>query len=213
MVAHALGLEKEDKFQVLYWYRPWHSAEPLPEIKAALGQVEPWGRIGGRYQTETDVILKGQRYLVMVECKLGKPGARVRAWERGSRSRVPPTCEGPLRALLADMQGWEATKRRFYQLLCHLILAGELCGPGKWPLEPHLLAIVNDLNLNRNGVPHAAEFEHFRCAMRLAPEQTHLLTWQELLARAEASFEPGVRPLLAHARRLRYLQPEEDQAG
>jgi len=199
----------EDEFQVLYWYRPWDSAGPLPEIKAALDRVGPWSRIGGRYQTETDVILKGQRYLVMVECKLGKPGTHVRAWERGSRSRIPPTYEGPLRDLLADIQDWEATMRRFYQLLRHLILTGELCGPGKWPLEPHLLAIVNDLNLNRNGVPHAAEFEHFRRSLRLAPEQTHLLTWQELLARAEATFDPGVRSLLAHAHRLRYLQPAE----
>ncbi|MDY7079081.1 MAG: hypothetical protein SXV54_19375 [Chloroflexota bacterium] len=211
VVTRALGLE--DEFQVLYWYRPWDSAEPLPEIKAALGRVEPWGRIGGRYQTETDIILKGQRYLVMVECKLGKPGAHVRTWERGGRSRIPPTYEKPLRALLVDMQDWETTMRRFYQLLRHLVLANELCRPGKWPREPHLLAVVNDLNLNRNGVPHAAEFEHFRRCLCLAPEQTHLLTWQELLARAEATFDPGVRPLLAHARRLRYLQPEEDQAG
>ena len=176
VVASALDLEEEDEFQVLYWYRPWDSAEPLPEIKAALDRVEPWGRIGGHYQTETDVVLKGQRYLVMVECKLGKPGTHVRAWERGSRSRIPPAYEEPLCALVVDMQDWEATMRRFYQLLRHLVLAGELCRPDGWPLEPHLLAIVNDLNLNRNGVPHAAEFEHFRRALRLAPEQTHLLT-------------------------------------
>lgn len=209
VVTRALGLEKEDEFQVLYWYRPWDSAESLPEIKAALDRAEPWGRIGGRYQTETDVILKGQHYLVMMECKLGKPGAHVRTWERGSRSRIPPTYERPLRALLADMQDWKATMRRFYQLLRHLILAGELCGPGKWPLEPHLLAIVNELNVSRDGKPHAAEFERFRRSLRLAPEQTCLLTWQELLARAETTFDPGIRPLLAHARRLRYLQPAE----
>lgn len=201
VVARALGLE--DEFQVLYWYRSWDSTEPLPEITAALSRVEPQRG----YHTETDVILKGQRYLVMVECKLGKPGTHVRAWERGSRSRIPPGYVEPLRALLADMQNWEATMRRFYQLLRHLILAHELCGPNGWPLEPHLLAIVNELNVSRDGKPHAAEFEHFRRALRLPPEQTHLTTWQELLARAEATFDPGVRPLLAHARRLRYLWP------
>ena len=190
VVARALGLE--DEFQVLYWYRPWDSAAPLPEI-----------------QTETDAVLKGQRYLVMVECKLGKPDARVRAWERGSRSPIPSTYEEPLCALLANMQGWEATMRRFYQLLRHLILANELCGPDEWPLEPHLLAIVSDLNLSPNGVPHAAEFEEFRRALRLPPERTHLVTWQEMLARVEATFDPGVRPLLDHARGLRYLQPLE----
>jgi hypothetical protein len=61
VVARALDLE--DEFQALYWYRPWDSAEPLPEIHQALKQVEP--RKG--YQTETDVILKGRRYLIMVE--------------------------------------------------------------------------------------------------------------------------------------------------
>lgn len=211
VVTRALGLE--DEFRVLYWYRFWDAAKPLPEIKAALDQVEPWGRIGGRYQTETDIILKGQRYLVMVECKLGKPGAHVRAWERGSHSRIPPTYEGPLRALLTDMRAWEATMRRFYQLLRHLILANELCRPGGWPLEPHLLAIVNELNLNRDGVPHAFEFEHFRHCLHLASERTHLLTWQELLARAEATFDPDVRPLLTHARRLSNLQSLGSQSG
>ena len=95
----------------------------------------------------------------------------------------------------------------FYQLLRHLVLANELCRPGRWPLEPHLLVVVNELSLNRNGESHAAEFEEFRRALRLAPEQTHLLTWQELLVRAEATFDLSVRPLLAHARRLSYLRP------
>ena len=210
-VARALGLE--DEFRVLYWYRPWDSAEPLPEIKPALDRVEPWGKVGKRYQTETDVMLKGRRYLVMVESKLGKPDTDVRAWERGSKSAIPASYEEPLRGLLADMRGWEATMRRFYQLLRHLVLANELCGPGGWPLEPHLLAIVNGLNANRGGVPHAAKFEAFQRALRLGPERTHLLTWQELLARAEATFDPGVRPLLAHARRLRYLRVVEDRPG
>ena len=211
VIARALGLE--DDFQTLYWHRPWDVPEPLPEIKAALDRVEPWGKMGGRYQTETDVILKGQRYLVMVECKLGKPGTGVRAWERRSKGRISPSYEEPLRGLLSDKENWEATMHRFYQLLRHLVLAYELCRPTGWPLEPHLLAIVNELNVNRDGKPHAAEFEAFRGALRLPSERTHLLTWQELLVRAEATFDPDVRPLLDHARRLRYLQPLESRAG
>ena len=203
VVARALGLEEEDEFQGLYWYRPWDSAEPLPQIRAALKRAEPWRG----YHTEADVILKGQRHLVMVECKLGKPGARVHTWERGSKGRIPPSYEEPLRAVLVDVQHWETTMHHFYQLLRHLVLANELCRPDGWPLKPHLLAVVNALNANRDGKPHAAEFEHFRRALRLPRERIHLLTWQELLTRAEATFDPDVRPLLAHARRLRYLQP------
>jgi hypothetical protein len=205
VVARALGLD--DEFRVLYWHRPWDAAEALPEIRAALKRVEPWRG----YHTEADVILEGRRCLVMVECKLGKPGAHVRAWERGSRSRIPPSYEEPLRDLLADMSKWEATMKRFYQLLRHLVLAHELCRPGGWPLEPHLLAIVNALNVNRDGDSHAGEFEAFRNTLRLPPERMHLLTWQELLKRAEATFDPGVRPLLNHARRLRCLRPPGGQ--
>ncbi len=207
VVTRALGLE--DKLQVLYWHRPWGSAEPLPEIRVALKQTELWRG----YHAEVGVILKGQHYLVMVECKLGRPGAHVRTWERGGSGRIPPTYERFLRALLADVQDWETTMRRFYQLLRHLTLANELCRLDGWPLEPHLLAVVNALNVNQDGTPHAVEFEAFRSVLRLLPERTHLLTWQELLTRAEATFDPGVRPLLAHARRLRYLQPPEGQIG
>lgn len=97
--------------------------------------------------------------------------------------------------------------RRFYQLLRHLILANELCRPGVWDLEPHVLAIVNELNRHASLRSHTEEFEHFRRHLRLLAERTHLLTWQELLARAEATLDPAVRPLLAHARRLGNLQP------
>jgi hypothetical protein len=208
VVTRPLGLD--DAFQVLYWYHPWDSDQALPEIKPALDRVEPWGRHGGRFQTETDVILKGQRYLVMVESKLGKPGTQVRAWERSSSGRIPPTYEEPLREILKEMENWEETMRRFYQLLRQLILARELCKADAWALESHLLVVVNDLNLNRGGVPHSVEFDHFRQQLRFPPEQTHLFTWQELLARTEATLDVAVRPLLDHARRLTYLQDPEN---
>jgi hypothetical protein len=205
VVTRTLGLE--DEFQVLYWYRPWDAVDPPPEIKEALDQVEPWGKIKGRFQTETDIILKGGRYLVMVESKLGKPGARIRAWERTGNRPVPASYEAPLRALLVDLDDWQETMRRFYQLLRHLVLANELSRPEVWGLEPHLLAIVNGLNVHASLRPHAEEFEQFRNHLRLPAERTHLLTWQELLARAEATLDPAVRPLLVHARRLSCLQP------
>lgn len=146
----------------------------------------------------------------MVESKLGKPGAQLRAWERTGRTDVPETYEAPLRDLLADMSGWEETMRRFYQLLRHLVLANELCRPEGWGLEPHLLAIVNDLNRHAIRESHAEEFTRFRQCLRLPAGRVHLLTWQTLLARAEATFEPGMQPLLAHAARLRYLQAPSD---
>jgi hypothetical protein len=76
-----------------------------------------------------------------------------------------------------------------------------------WGLEPRLLAIVKELNVRASLRPHAEEFEHFRKRLRLPAERTRLLTWQELLARAETTLDPPVRPLLTHARRLSILQP------
>jgi hypothetical protein len=112
----------------------------------------------------------------MVESKLGKPGARIRAWERTGNRPVPASYEAPLRALLVDMDDWGDTMRRFYQLLRHLVLANELSRPEVWGLEPHLLAIVNGLNVHASLRPHANEFEQFRNHLRLPAERTHLLT-------------------------------------
>lgn len=71
----------------------------------------------------------------------------------------------------------------------------------------NLLAIVNELNRHASLRPHAEEFENFRKHLRLPAERIHLLTWQELLARAGATMDPAVRPLLTPARRLSSLQP------
>jgi hypothetical protein len=203
VVTRAVGLQ--DDYQVLYWYHPWNRIGPLPEISQALQRVEP--RKG--YQTETDIILKGQQYLVMVESKLGKPGAQIRAWERTGSASVPATYKAPLQAILAEMSDWEKTMRRFYQLLRHLVLANELCRPEVWNLKPHLLAIVSDLNRHAVRRTHTEEFAQFQQCLRLPADHTHLITWQTLLARARVTAEPAFRPLLAHTNRLNYLKPSD----
>jgi hypothetical protein len=205
IITRPLGLE--DEFQALYWYRPWDKSEPLPEINDALRQIEP--RKG--YQTEMDIMLKGRRYLVVVKASLGKPGAQLRTWERTGSLSVPSIYKESLAGLLADMSTWETTMRRFYQLLRVLLLANELARPERWNLEPHLLAIVNNLNRQARNYSHAQEFAHFQQCLRWPPRQTHLLAWQALFERAEVSFEPAVRPLLNHVKRLNYFQPPADR--
>jgi hypothetical protein len=63
-IARPLGLD--DDFQVLYWYRPWDAADPLPEIRQALNRIEPWRKRKGHFGSDTTIMLKGQRVLVMV---------------------------------------------------------------------------------------------------------------------------------------------------
>jgi hypothetical protein len=136
---------------------------------------------------------------------------------------VPAALKDPFRDLLGDVDDWEETAHRFHKLLRHLVLADALCQPEAWDLEPHLLVIVNELNRHAGLPSHAQEFAHFQQCLRLpskrrstaetsrkavsAAKGTHLVTWQALLARAQATFDPSVRPLLVHAARLSYLQP------
>lgn len=202
IVASLLRLD--DTFQPLYWYRSYNGQSALTTITEALRRVEPWAG----FKTETDIILKGRRHLVMVESKLGRPGASVRAWERAAKSPLPVTYRPFLQQLLTDVSLWEETMRRFYQLLRHLVLAMELCARGAWPLEPHLLVIVNALNANRNGKPHEQEFAHFRESIRLRKDRTHLLTWQTLLAAIERTGDTSFEPFLDHARELACLKTD-----
>ena len=105
------------------------------------------------------------------------------------------------------MADWQGTMRRYYKLLHPLILAHELGQGDGWRQEPHLLVIVNALNRQYTLRSHEEDFYYFQRHLLLPTERTHLVTWQALLDRAKATFEPGVRPLLDHAAELSYLQP------
>lgn len=109
---------------------------------------------------------------MMVESKLGKPGAQIRPWEH----RQPPAAyyREPLQNLLKDMTRWQETMRHFYQLLRYLILANELCLPGCWQLEPHLLAIVNDLNRQGPRRSHTQAFADFQSNLKLSDSHSFI---------------------------------------
>src|SRR4030042_2395731 len=80
-----------DTPQIWFWGHDSNSQskEIDPEIQGILNQMEPWGNNGERKQTESDLILRGKRQLVIVECKLGKPEAKLRAWQRSSKGMRP----------------------------------------------------------------------------------------------------------------------------
>jgi len=188
LLLEELGFK--DDFKVLYWFRPFDSVEVLPEIHAALNEIEPWGIGGRKQQTETDIILKGGRTLLMVECKLGKPGERVKAWSKG-KGRIPYSYEPYCLPLLKDSLSMETSMRRFYQLYRHLMLGIKL--GEKWGLEAGLLAITNCVNINANGLTHLEELKVFKSTLT-TPKRIHLTTWQQI-AKADVMKDPKVTEL------------------
>lgn len=167
---------------IYFWGRDpdKESPETDREIQQALNEMEPWGRIGRRQQTETDVILRGRRHLIMVESKLGEPSKKIRAWSRG-RPGVPPDyihfVQGMQRKLFTDQFDYNRDGNRFYQLFRNYILGAALSE--RWNIEFSLAAIVNSLNTNSNGRTHEEEFRAFK-SLLIEPANAVFLSWQQV---------------------------------
>lgn len=85
------------------------------------------------------------------------------------------------------------------------MLATGLCKPSGWHLEPHLVAIVNARNVNRDGVSHGREFTEFKRQLRRPAWQTRLMAWQNIAQAIAQTQEPNVLLLLGHLVELSYL--------
>lgn len=194
-----------DVEKVYFWQRDADRWSPEIDrgIQDVLNEIEPWGWNGKRQQTETDVILRGRRHILMVESKLGKPGERVKAWERsGAQSR-------PMRSdylkfmeklgtkLFSDSFDFNQDGRRFYQLFRNYLLGFELSL--RWKVEFSLFAIVNDKNTNLNWRSHEDEFRSFQSILT-RPANTFLITWQQIwnLLQAESKMLPLTNWLAGH---------------
>lgn len=151
-----------------------------PEIQQTLNRMEPWGKDVVKQQTEPDVILRGKSHIVMVECKLGKPAQKIKAWQRGRQGMRPEYLAfmNSLRLkLFADSFDYERHGNRFYQLFRNYLLGAALAS--RWQTKFSLLAIVNELNSNLEGQSHEDEFDFFR-SLLVDPSNTHLVTWQQI---------------------------------
>lgn len=151
-----------------------------PEIQDMLNHMEPWGKDGVRQQTESDVILRGKCHIVMVECKLGKLGEEVRAWQRsrrGMRPQYTTFVENLGLKLFADSFDYEHDGNHFYQIFRNYLLGAALAL--RWNTHFSLLAIVNGLNSNLEGRSHQDEFDSFRSILA-DPSNTFLITWQQI---------------------------------
>lgn len=184
-VGDLLGMS--DHYRVYYWQRPWYQYVIDPAIDRALGEVEPYHRAHNRQHTETDLILRGNRTLVMAEMKLGHQETWPNGWRQSAGSPLVDDYEPWVRPLLKDPATWRDTMKRFAQLYKNLVLGrrlAELWAPSGTPLELHLLAVVNGSAGQRlvdgSVSTYRAEFEDFRATSSLPAHRLHLLEWQEI---------------------------------
>jgi hypothetical protein len=203
-LANRLGFP--DTFHVLYWHRPLNQRDPEAGILPALDKIEPWGRGGRRQQTETDIVLRGEKYLLMIESKLGRPGEKVKAWNRKTKGLIPQDYKCYVQPLLVKPGNWEETLQCFYQLLRNMMLGCELART--WSLKPHLVAIVNRLNFNWDGRSHEEEFNEFRKAINV-PESVYLFTWQYLRDEIAAMDKAVLQRLLQYLNKHPCLTKQE----
>lgn len=154
-----------------------------PDIQECLNEMEPWGKDGVRQQTETDIILRERRHLIMVECKLGKPGGMVRAWCRskpGMRRQYRDFMKELDVNLFSDSFNYDEDGNRFYQLFRNYLLGAALSS--RWKTDFSLLVIVNAVNTNLDGKSHPEEFRSFQSLLSDS-SNTLLVTWQKILDR------------------------------
>lgn len=171
-----------DIYKIWFWGRDadMRTQEIDPEIQECLNQMEPWGKNGVKQQTEPDIILRGKSHVVMVECKLGRPGEKVKAWQRGRsgmRSEYLTFMDGLKLKLCADSFHYEHHGNRFYQLFRNYLLGASLAL--KWETQFLLVAIVNEFNSNLEDHSHRDEFNSFRSVLA-EPRNTFLVTWQQI---------------------------------
>ena len=171
-----------DIYKIWFWGHDADQESPKidAEIQDILNQMEPWGEGGVKQQTEPDVILRGKRHVVMVECKLGEPNKKVKAWQRsstGMRREYAAFIEERRFKLFADSFNYERDGNRFYQLFRNYLLGAAIAS--RWDTEFSLLAVVNALNSNREGRSHQDEFSSFRSVLA-EPSNTFIITWQQI---------------------------------
>jgi len=175
------------------------SAKIDATVQEALNEIEPWGRDGKRQQTETDVMLRGTRDLVMVECKLGMPGKPVKAWSRsspGMRGDYLKFLDRFGVRLFNDSFDFESDGNRFYQLFRNYLLGAALSQ--RWEVRFWLLTVVNSKNTNLERVSHETEFGHFRSKL-VNPLNAVIITWQQI--RSAVGQEPQLSQLQSYLAR------------
>jgi hypothetical protein len=171
----------QDNLQnLLFWGLDPETVEFDGVLKSVLDEIEP-PHLWKVQQTEPDVIVIGQTTVVFNECKLGKPGANIDAWNRkepftGKHELYKRSTQFFFRQLF--IENFEAEARRFYQLMRNYIIGEHFAS--RLSKIFHLVAIASAQNKASSGLPHEEEFNKFRSYL-FDSSRCHYLTWDHFM--------------------------------
>ncbi len=168
----------QDELQnLLFWGLNLETGELDGDLKSVLDEIEP-PDLWKIQQTEPDVIVVGQKTMIFNECKLGKPGTNIDAWNRkGPFTDKHELYKGKAESFFKHsfIDNFESEGRRFYQLMRNYIV-GEYFAH-RLNKVFHLVVILSETNKAQNGLTHEEEFRNF-CSHLFDSSRCHFLTWE-----------------------------------
>ena len=171
----------QDNLQnLLFWGLNPQRGEFDGVLKSILDEIElPY--LWKVQQTEPDVIVIGQETVIFNECKLGRPGANIDAWNRkGAFTEKHELYKRKAQSFFRQLfiENFESEARRFYQLMRNYIIGENFAS--RLNKVFHLVAIASAQNKAHSGLPHEEEFNRF-CSHLLDSSRCHFLTWEQLV--------------------------------
>jgi hypothetical protein len=170
---------QDDPVSLLFWGLDTETAEFDGVLKSVLDEIE-LPLLWKRQQTEPDIIVIGRRTIIFNECKLGKSGENIDAWNRKgaftSKHELYKSNAYPFfKPVFIENFGVEA--RRYYQLMRNYIVGEHFAH--RLNKRFNLAALVSAKNRARSGLSHQEEFNKF-CSYLFDSSRCHFLTWDQL---------------------------------
>ena len=165
--------------RILFWGLDPETGKFGRDLKSVLNDIEP-PDLWKVQQTEPDIIVMGQKTIIFTECKLGRPGENIDAWNRkGAFTSKHELYKNSARPFFKQIliEKFEVEARRYYQLLRNYIIGEHFAH--RLNKVFHLVAIASAKNKARSGLSHEEEFKTF-CSYLFDSSRCHFLTWGQL---------------------------------
>jgi hypothetical protein len=170
----------QDNLQnLLFWGLDPQTAEFDGVLKSILDEIEP-PHLWKLQQTEPDIIIIGRKTIIFNECKLGKPGGNIDAWNRKgdftSKHELYKNSAKPFFKQVFILN-FKLEAKRYYQLMRNYIIGEHFAH--RLNKAFHLAALVSEKNMAHSGLTHEEEFKTF-CSYLFDSSRCHFLTWEQL---------------------------------